>query len=767
MNPRVTIACSGLGRVHRGSEAWAQDLAELLSRHGVPVRLVGAAPLDTRVPYLPVWTVPRDSRVLPGLEPRLRYVAEQALFTRGLVRVLRDHPTEIVHVSDPQVGWWLRERFRRSGPAVFYRDGLNLGPDWLWRFDHVQVLAPQYRDEAAAMGRDVRGWHVIPHFVDVERFHPAGGARTRPHDGPVLLSVGDFAPGSHKRLEYLIDEVARLPAPLSPHLWIAGHTTEPDRVRLEALGRSRLGARFALFPNLPRAAMADLYRRADVLVHGALREPFGMVFLEAMASGLPVVAHDFPVTRWIGGEAGEVRDLSAPGALAQVLGELLPRPGWIDETGLRARDSMLQRFAPGSVLPQYLEAYRRIARDPRPVGGAELPMPSPEPVAGGSPAGGRPGAGDGGGTPAFPRVAIACCGLGKIRRGNEAWAEDLAVALNRTGLRACLMGSGELAPAAPYTRVFALSRQSAALSMFGPRTAYLGEQWLFARGVIRRFRRERDLILHVADPQVGWWLRDRFRSDGPVVFYKDGLQLGPDWLWRFDHVQVLAPYYREQALAAGRDASGWHVIPHFVDPDRFRPDPGRGGRRPGPVLLAVGDMAAGSNKRLDYLVEEVARYQGPSRPHLWIAGHATAADAARMESMGRALLGDRFRLHANLTRPEMPALYASADVYVHGALREPFGICFLEAMASGLPVVAHQFPVTTWIVGDGGLTRDLSVPGGLARALGELLDIPGRVPELGAAARRRVLQHFSPGVVVPLYLRAYREIARSPRPKRA
>jgi glycosyltransferase involved in cell wall biosynthesis len=58
--------------------------------------------------------------------------------------------------------------------------------------------------------------------------------------------------------------------------------------------------------------MPDLYRSADVLLHPALFESFGNIYIEAMAVGLPVVAHDSVVTRWIFGDDASLVDTTDP-----------------------------------------------------------------------------------------------------------------------------------------------------------------------------------------------------------------------------------------------------------------------------------------------------------------------------------------------------------------------------------------------------------------------------------------------------------------------
>jgi 1,2-diacylglycerol 3-alpha-glucosyltransferase len=368
MAPSIAIAVSGLGRIRRGSETWAMDLADGLAEAGVDVRLYGAATASGKVPVRRIWTLSRTSPFLAACSPHLQYILEQRIFSRFLIRRLRQDTPAIIHTTDPQVSWWVREAFRGTNTPVLYMDGLLLGPDWSWRFDHVQVLAPEYLASAQREGRNPRGWHVVPHFIDPVQFRPlpdrrAARARYAPGvagDQVVALAAGDFAPGSSKRLREVIEEVARLPKPLRPHLVLVGNSTEAERRSLSDFAGKALGQGVTLHAGLPRPEMADLYRAADIFLHGALREPFGIVLVEAMASGLPVLAHQFEVTRWIVGEGGQTDDLSQPGRLAEMLGMRLGEAGWLQRTGVAARQRVQEQFSKQAVIPQYLECYTRI-----------------------------------------------------------------------------------------------------------------------------------------------------------------------------------------------------------------------------------------------------------------------------------------------------------------------------------------------------------------------------------------------------------------------
>jgi glycosyltransferase involved in cell wall biosynthesis len=97
-------------------------------------------------------------------------------------------------------------------------------------------------------------------------------------------------------------------------------------------------------------------------------------------------------------------------------------------------------------------------------------------------------------------------------------------------------------------------------------------------------------------------------------------------------------------------------------------------------------------------------------------------------------------------REELPPLYRSSGMLVLPSVwEEPFGIPLIEAMASGLPVVATRVGGIPEVVEHGvtGLLVPPDKPDALAGAIMELLADPGRARQLGAAGRRRAEERFS------------------------
>lgn len=149
--------------------------------------------------------------------------------------------------------------------------------------DHVLTCSTLARDSYVAAGVAAERVHIVPLGFDAGIFAP-GSDET--HMGPVRLAfVGRFT--RVKGVDVLADAIDRLAAQgLSFQLRLAA-----DPARDEA-ARDRLGRHGELLGKLPHDQLPALYRWADALVLPSRFDSFGLVVLEALACGLPVIVSD-------------------------------------------------------------------------------------------------------------------------------------------------------------------------------------------------------------------------------------------------------------------------------------------------------------------------------------------------------------------------------------------------------------------------------------------------------------------------------------------
>ncbi len=367
-----------------------------------------------------------------------------------------------------------------------------------------------------------------------------------------------------------------------------------------------------------------------------------------------------------------------------------------------------------------------------------------------------------------PKVALISSGLGHVRRGIETWMGELARNLSPR-LDVELWGGAHLAGWPCRTMALPVVRRGSpwlARCSWGYRY-HLEQMSAIVPAVLKLRRRKVDLAF-CGDPSLAWNLK-RFRSfHGARVVFSDGMRLTPRWLQEYDGIHLLAPRYLEEAAAVVKpeNLGRFFVIPYFVELGLFRPpEPGERERlraRMGipaeaQVAVTVGPVGSASNKRLDHVVRELE--QAGSHWHLLSAGADEDGSSAVREEAGRRL-GSRIQFLGAIPRSDLAEVYRAADCYVLGALAEPFSIAILEALASGLPVVHHPDPITTWVSGTGGLPVSMEQTGAAAGALGRLVAETGLRERLGAAGRDLVVRRNSPDVVSDALAERFRALCK-------
>ena len=296
---------------------------------------------------------------------RLRQLARRWSVIRAIARLARERRVSMVF------GWMVASQtmagpaaWLAGVPAAWYQVGLP-EPDWL---DRLATLMPARgilvlsRDGAAAQARlwPPRPQRLVYPGASLERFDAAraespAAARAAlglPPGGTLIGIVGRLQrwKGMHVLIDALPAVRARHP---DAHVVIVGgaHEPEPDypdelRSQVHRLGLDGAVTFAGFQTDVPRWMQA-----MDVIVHASDREPFGIVVIEAMALGKPVVAGAAggPAEIITPGVDGLLAPFGDAGALAQALLQFLDDPGLAARCAVgaarRARDFSASRYA--------------------------------------------------------------------------------------------------------------------------------------------------------------------------------------------------------------------------------------------------------------------------------------------------------------------------------------------------------------------------------------------------------------------------------------
>jgi glycosyltransferase involved in cell wall biosynthesis len=374
---RVAMILAGIGRVRRGAEAAFLEIAKQLARTS-DIRPVLFGSGDQGLPDVPAHVIPCRPREkferwprLPTLRSDCYY--EELSYTINLARSRLYRPSDfdvVVSCSYPWVNWYLRMAGRGGGPAHVY---VTENGDWpcqassreyrFFRCDGLVCTNPIYFER----NRTSYPTKLIPNGVDPDVFRPASdGERETPAEfsglgiSPkhrVVVMASAMIPS--KDVAGGVRAAARIP---DAFLLIAGDG--PERASVAALAAELLPGRHALLGSIRRELMPQLFRQADVFLHMSRDEPSALVYLEAAATGLPLVVHDNTITRWTLGDAALYADTAEVDLVAGELDRAL-EPGRAAELGAAARRRVLDGWTWEVLAGRYREFFLELTSPER------------------------------------------------------------------------------------------------------------------------------------------------------------------------------------------------------------------------------------------------------------------------------------------------------------------------------------------------------------------------------------------------------------------
>jgi glycosyltransferase involved in cell wall biosynthesis len=216
------------------------------------------------------------------------------------------------------------------------------------RVDRIVATCSDEVFELRRLGADRHRITVIPCGVDLDCFTTTGPAEPRDPGRHRIVAACRLV--ERKGIADVVRALRDVPA---TELHVAGGPdadaleADPEACRLRELAaRLGVGDRLVLRGRVGREGMAPLLRSADVVVCAPWYEPFGIVPLEAMACGVPVVATAVggQIDSVVHGVTGVHVPPRDPGALAGALQDLLDQPELRAELGRAGRRRARERF---------------------------------------------------------------------------------------------------------------------------------------------------------------------------------------------------------------------------------------------------------------------------------------------------------------------------------------------------------------------------------------------------------------------------------------
>ena len=211
------------------------------------------------------------------------------------------------------------------------------------------------------LGVPRRSIRVVPCGVDTDEFTPEGPVAER-SNRPLLVTVADMT--EQDELATLLQAMSKVPA---ADLIVAGGPPRgelDDHLSFRRLAKLAdslgLGGRVTFTGRVGRGALPSLLRSADLFVGVSEHEPSGMLAVQAMACGTPVIASAASggqVDAVVDGTTGVIVPPGRPALLAQRIRQLLSHPMLLEAFSVAAADRARSRYSWDRIAHETLAVY--------------------------------------------------------------------------------------------------------------------------------------------------------------------------------------------------------------------------------------------------------------------------------------------------------------------------------------------------------------------------------------------------------------------------
>lgn len=360
---RIAQICPYSISIPGGVQGQALGLARVMRQWGHDARVL--APTDG--PPADSFVVPLGGSVLSPANGSIAPLSPDALTQMRTIRTLWEEDFDVVHIHEPFCpGPSITSLLVKSAPVIgtFHAAGDQPAYEqfgWLAqrigrRLDRRIAVSAQAKALAApAVGGS---WEILFNGVDTERFRSTAPWPRSPGEERVVLFVGRHE--ERKGLAVLLTALESLPPDVT--VWVVGHGPETDRL----MARHRDDERIQWLGRVSDAERDARLAAADVFVTPALGgESFGIILLEAMAAGCPVVCSDIDGYVGVAGtlDGSPAAALLTPAgdanALADAVLAVLDNPETAAELRIQGA-ARADRFSLTALAQRYIEIYEEL-----------------------------------------------------------------------------------------------------------------------------------------------------------------------------------------------------------------------------------------------------------------------------------------------------------------------------------------------------------------------------------------------------------------------
>ena len=353
---RVGMVCPYSLSIPGGVQEQVLSLARVMRRRGVDVRVL--APCDGPPPDTGITTL--GASLPTAANGSIAPIAPDLPAQARLIKALWNEEFDVLHIHEPLApGVGITTVLMQAAPMIgtFHAAGRSSAYRWINRGcrslrGRLAIACAVSADAEALASRWLGGsYERVFNGIDTTRF---AEAEPHPTDGPTVLFLGRH--DERKGLRVLLTAAAHLPE--DARIWVAGDGDQTAELRHRFRNDERIEWLGRISDEDKRARIAG----ADVVCAPSLGgESFGIILLEAMAAGAPIVASDIDGYRTVARDGADAL-LVAPGdadALGVGLAETLANGPAVRERVVSGR-KRADEFSMEALADLYLEKYERL-----------------------------------------------------------------------------------------------------------------------------------------------------------------------------------------------------------------------------------------------------------------------------------------------------------------------------------------------------------------------------------------------------------------------